>query len=184
MKLSILIPTLERRKHFLVDMLENLNQQSKGLDIEILVEKDNGQKTTGEKRNNLLKRAKGEYVWFVDDDDYIFPGSLKAIYDCLDGVDVIGINGIITTNGANQIRWEIRLNHPYDATTIKGELVYRRFPNHITPMRRDHAIKIPFPHITMGEDYKWACALRDSGLLKTEKVIDQNIYHYKYITHK
>ncbi len=35
-------------------------------------------------RNNALERAKGEYVWFVDADDYILPGSIDKLYSIAD----------------------------------------------------------------------------------------------------
>ncbi|MCL7763385.1 glycosyltransferase [Polaribacter sp. Z014] len=34
----------------------------------------------GAARNNALKKARGEYIWFVDSDDYIEENSLKSLY--------------------------------------------------------------------------------------------------------
>ena len=34
-------------------------------------------------RNNAIKMATGQYIWFVDADDYILPGSLHYISEIL-----------------------------------------------------------------------------------------------------
>lgn len=40
-------------------------------------------------RNNGLKEAHGEFVWFVDSDDYLFENCLKKIYETAYGHDVL-----------------------------------------------------------------------------------------------
>jgi hypothetical protein len=88
----------------------------------------------------------------------------------------------MTTNGANRVDWEIRLGHPYEATTRDGKEFYLRFPNHIVPIKREKALQVKFPDVTMGEDYAWAKKIHDQKLLKTEYIIDRIIYHYDYRT--
>lgn len=54
-----------------------INQKNQGLSIA---------------RNNGLKLAKGEYVWFVDSDDSLLPGSIEKVLTVLEGhkgIDVI-----------------------------------------------------------------------------------------------
>ena len=181
LQLSILIPTLIERAHFLNEMLENLTKQYSSVGVvEIITDNRSRNYTTGEKRNTLLQRATGKYVWFVDDDDYIFPYAIPEILKAAEtDCDVMGICGMMTTDGANRVDWEIRLGHPYIATQRNGKEFYLRFPNHITPMKREHAIRVKFPAKTLGEDYAWAKELNDLGLLKTQTVIEQPIYHYR-----
>ena len=46
--------------------------------VSLINQENSGQ---GNARNNAIKYAKGEYVWFVDSDDTIVPGSLtKSAY--------------------------------------------------------------------------------------------------------
>lgn len=47
-------------------------------------------------RNKGLSMAEGDYVWFVDSDDWIEPGCLKHIFKCLrskNGLDILYIHG-------------------------------------------------------------------------------------------
>jgi glycosyltransferase involved in cell wall biosynthesis len=189
MILSILIPTLPERKHFLNEMLTNISEQIERNNawdkFEVLIDERDKSFTTGYKRNDLLRKSKGKYVWFVDDDDYIWPYSIEEILNASQkNPDVIGINGIMTTDGSKQVDWEIRIGHPYKAVQKNGKEYYLRFPNHITPMKREHAVKVKFPDKFTFEDYEWAKTLNDAGYLKTQEIIEKPIYHYRCRTRK
>jgi glycosyltransferase involved in cell wall biosynthesis len=183
--LSILIPTIPGREPFLEELQENIyNQkfllQAQGVHVELLLDVRDVGTTTGEKRNDLLKRASGKYVWEIDEDDWIHGNALQLLYEASKtDPDVIGINGWMTTDGENRVDWEIRLGHEYKAIQRDGKEFYVRFPNHITPMKREHAIAVKFPHKTKGEDYEWALQIRDLGLLKTQAIVKEPIYHYR-----
>lgn len=180
MKLSILIPTLPERQHFLNELLECIIKQA-NKEVEILTDSTAKPTTTGEKRNDLLFKASGEYTWFVDDDDLILPGAIAAIFKAIESKpDVIGINGFMTVDGIDRTDFEIRLNHPYCETRKYNRRYYLRYPNHITPMKREIAVQVKFPHITIQEDYQWATALKNKGLLQTQVVIDEPVYHYRF----
>lgn len=179
MKLSILIPTLKERAHMLSCLLVSLEKE-KTEDVEVLIDDSPRHITTGHKRNLLIERATGEYIWFIDDDDEIVEGALTKVLKAIEsGADVIGIDGYMTTDGAKRIDWEIRLGHPYKAIQRDGKEVYLRFPNHITPMKRDKVKKFKFPDKTVFEDYEWAKYINDSKVLKTQAVVDGFVYHYK-----
>jgi glycosyltransferase involved in cell wall biosynthesis len=189
MILSILIPTLTERKHFLDGLLKNISSQLYICDawdkVEVLTDERPRNFSTGRKRNDLLRKANGKYVWFVDDDDVIYDYAIEEILQAVTkNPDVIGINGIMTTDGKNQVDWEIRLGHPYKAIQKDGKEYYLRFPNHITPMKREHAIMVKFPDKTVFEDYEWAETLMKAGYLKTQEIIDKPVYHYRCRTKK
>ena len=189
MKLSILIPTVPERAEQLGNLLRELHRQIEAdvlwNKVEILFDDDKlhrlGGKTTGEKRNDLLQRARGEFVWFIDDDDMITDGALsKVIAGITDDVDVICFNGWWIENGARRVPWEIRLNNPYEATFRENQEWYLRYPNHIAPMRRTIANKFRFPLVCNFEDKAFADAIKDAGALKKEYVINEFIYLYQY----
>jgi glycosyltransferase involved in cell wall biosynthesis len=188
MILSILIPSLESRKEFLNQMLFNLHTQITELSawdkIEVLTD-ERSHLSTGVKRNSLLNRAEGKHSWFVDDDDEIIKSALSLILNGLNSnPDVIGINGWMTTDDENRVDWEMKLENPYCATTRDGKEFYLRFPNHIAVMRTEIAKQVKFPDLTMGEDYAWAKEIHDRKLLKTEVIIEEPIYHYKFRSKK
>jgi glycosyltransferase involved in cell wall biosynthesis len=179
MILSILIPTLHSRASQFKTLKAEIDRQCKGLEdkVEVIISIDEKQRTTGFKRNELLRASRGKYVVFVDDDDYIYPYYVAEILKAAESnADCMAINGIMTTNGKHEKKWDIAIKNPY--AEVNG--VYLRYPNHITPIKREHAIKIGFPDLTFAEDYDFATRLKESGLLKTEAKITPAMYHYKY----
>lgn len=183
-KLTILIPYLVNRDRdsfgYLIDEIGNQRPE-----MNILSFGDHGEKTTGYKRNALLKAAKSEYVWFVDADDMILPGSLNAILEALESnPDCLAINGYMTTNGKDKKDFFIAKDNPYKSEIRNGKEIYLRWTNHITPIRTKIAQKIKFPDKTFKEDYEWSVKLRESGLLETESIVDIPVYHYQFKTNK
>lgn len=188
---SILIPTLYKRAGMLAVMLRNLDNQIMILDaedkVEVLCLPDNGEKSTGEKRNELVRQAKGKYLAHVDDDDRVSEFYVQEILKAAESdADCFSISGVISTNGANEKVWHISKDMGYGAKfDAQGKEYYERFPNHICPMKRDIAVQIPFPNQTIGEDYSFALALHNSGLIKTEHRIDRfPMYFYDFASTK
>lgn len=184
MKLSILIPTVSRRLHFYTDLINHINKQLTE-EVEIVSDMaDVGVKTTGQKRNDLLNSAKGDYIWFIDDDDWI---SDTAIADILKGIetnpDSFAINGTWSENGQKLTQWFISKDLEYCASTLDGKEIFLRPPNHITPMKRIIALQIMFPNKSNQEDYDFCIRLKESGLIQTEYKIDKPIYEYRYLTY-
>ena len=168
-------------------LLRNLEMQRELFkdEVEILVRSDNGEVTTGEKRNWLYQNAKGKYVCSVDDDDSVPDYYIEEILRALKpNPDAVAMNGTITTNGKFERKWFISKNNPYTETRQQGEIVYLRFHNHLSPVRKSIATKFPFPDKSMAEDYEFALAMHKSGLIKTETIIKKPMYHYKFITNK
>lgn len=95
--LSILIPCLESRPWKLI--CDELNRQRLALpnnlsnSVEILWKVDNGEETSGVKRNALTKRSIGKYIAFVDDDDKLSEDYLSSILEgCSHDPDVVAFN--------------------------------------------------------------------------------------------
>ena|ERR1700690_2077492 len=184
--LSILIATLDERAGLLCRLLDNITKQIEENNakdkVEIICELDNRVFTTGYKRNILLNRATGKYLVFIDDDDsvpnyYIKELLIAAESDC----DCFAINGVMTTNGQDSKRWFISIHNQY--ITVQdgyGSEYFMRYPNHICPIRSSIAKQFKFPDVTQGEDFAWATAIHNTGILKNEYVISLPMYTYNF----
>ncbi len=181
-KISILICTIEKRKTLFDILKAELDIQSQGKQVQVLSKCDGGRMSIGKKRNWLLDHAKGEYLCFIDDDDWIDKEYISIILKALERQpDVVQMIGIMNTDGFNKKRFEHSLRHwdYFEQTNI-----FYRPPNHLNPMRSSIAKKFKFPETNHGEDTDWALQIRNSGLLVTEELIDRPIYHYRYSSMK
>jgi GT2 family glycosyltransferase len=189
--LSILIPTTPDREKVLYELLYSLHLQIEVGKfqpfVEIRIEPDDGKLSVGKKRQMLLEKAKAKYVVFIDSDDEVSKDYTPSILEAIekDKPDVIGFSGFMTTNGMNRENFKISKDLPY--ITIQdtfGNKEHLRFNNHLSPIRKDIALKIGFKDMVFGEDYDYAKRLKESGLIKTETYINKDLYHYKYISNK
>lgn len=181
MTLSILILTIPKRK-VLFDRL-NLELRSQVLTcnskVEILA--DNGDGTIGGKRQRLLEKAQGDYVVFIDDDDWVSEDYLSSILFAIESnPDVVGFFGWITTNGMHRKRFILSKECDY----VDRAERYERHNNHLCPVKRDIALQIGYKNVSWQEDYDYAVRLKHSGLIKTERFISKSLYFYKYMTKK
>jgi len=99
MKLSILIPTLSGRTEQCLSLVDRLLDQieKNSYPVEVVTLYDEGQKSIGTKRNELIQMAKGEYVCFVDDDDDITSNYIELLMEGINkGVDCCSLRGVIT----------------------------------------------------------------------------------------
>lgn len=149
-------------------------------DVEILVEKDQGQLSIGAKRNKLLKRATANFLCFIDDDDLVSKNYVEKILDALsDKPDCCGLEGIMTTNDQNPKKFihSIRYNKWFEEDNV-----YYRTPNHLNPISRELALSVMFPETNHGEDRNFSD--RIYPYLKKENYIDDIIYYYLFTTQK
>lgn len=203
-KLSILICALTSRVNLSKELFKNLYAQlgernndyycgndyeintitSHKMPVELIVCMDNGQMTVGAKRNLLIKKAKGDYVCFIDDDDKVdihyAQIILNSIVHCQNKEstplpDVIVFDAIRFHNG------EIDRLVKYGREFIKDNNTancYYRIPNHLCPVKRELALKVKFKEVNFGEDSDYAKRLLP--LLKNEFKIGLTLYWYMF----
>jgi|SRR5688572_17346013 len=203
MKLSILVCSLFQRQSLLDSLYHNIRIQIKQGDyhdfIEVLTEIDNGEESTGKKRNELLERAKGDYVCFIDDDDEISPNYINILLEAIKtNPDCVSLRGVMTTSGQNPLVFEHSIKYAAYATKEPDQafkqspswvkavweqnrfVTYERYPNHLNCIRASIAKQFKFPEINHGEDTNWATQIFNSGLIKTEFYTDEILYYYRY----
>jgi hypothetical protein len=185
--LSVLIPTLKSRSALLKRVTDQLEAQRATLrnpkSVQVLLYSDNKERSTGFKRNKLMDMSKGIFTVFVDDDDKLGDDYLSSIIEVIENnpnIDAIGIQGKYSENGSAYEPFETSLAHHWE----KKDGWYFRTINHISPIRRAHAIQVRFPCQNRFEDYEWTMALKKTGLLKKEVVIKKCMYIYDYIHNK
>lgn len=181
-KLSILIPTLPARISTFSVLINNLREQIRILkveeDVEILAIMDCKGMTIGDKRNKLLELAKGEYVCSIDDDDNVpiyYVSNILKVINAGTKPDCIAIKGVIKFENTNEERIFVH-SLKYDKDTQINVFTVGKSPNHLNPVRREIALKVPFKKMNYGEDRLWALELRSK--LKTEVLIEQIMYVY------
>lgn len=187
MILSICICSLRSRSVKLSILRQHIRLQMDkypGL-VELLEQIDNGELPTGTKRNALYRRAQGQYVCSVDDDDWVSDYYVDEILAAAaQHPDAIAINGTMTMYGRPHATWEISKFNPYTETTVNGRLHYLRFHNHLSPVKREIAVRFPFPDQKMYEDYIFAKAMHDADAIQTEVTIYKPMYEYRYFPNK
>lgn len=184
MNLSILIPTLPKRKVMFEKLWNELERQRKpyGDYIEIIAWEAE-QLTIGEKRNKLLDLSSGEYVCFIDDDDKVSENYIDLIMaGTVKNVDCCSLTGKYYIDGKFDGYFEHCLMYKEWRTNYNlkkpDQIKYERYPNHLNCIRASIAKQFKFPEINHGEDKDWSTQIHESGLLKTEHYIDPVIYHY------
>ncbi len=188
MILTICIATLKSRKALLDILLSHLLTQIHEVapdQVEISVCSDEGEMTTGAKRNKMYREANGEYVCSIDDDDWVPSYYIYEIMKALTAKpDAVAMNGTHTTNGAFPATWDISRYNPYVTTRKNGRIHYLRFHNHLSPVKKEIAIQFPFPDQKFAEDYAFAEAMHRADAIKTEVRVAKPMYEYRYRSHK
>ena len=174
MKLSIMIATVGERNERFIRLLDALLPQTTN-DVEVIAYWDNFEKSLGDKRQDILESAKGEYVCNVDDDDmvpeYYCEEILKAIKT---KPDYVGWNmkyyedGVLDRPVIHSLRFD---------KWWQDEQGYYRNVSHLNPIKRKIALKVPFS-IPRGqaEDVPWVS--RVAPHVKTEVFIEKPMYYY------
>ena len=172
LKLSILICSLENRKKSSQKLMAVLKEQATN-EIEILVQIDKGQITTGEKRNQLLEAASGQYIAFIDDDDMVPDDYVSKILKAIkESPDCCGIKGQMT----NRKGKFIFVHSIQFKSWFTKNNIYYRCPNHLSPVKRELAIATGFLGIRTGEDKDYSERLLPK--LQTEEFILGILYYY------
>jgi glycosyltransferase involved in cell wall biosynthesis len=170
---------LPKRANLYNTLITELNKQIKNCNahdnIEIITETDNGENSVGKKRNNVIDKARGEYVCFIDDDDMITEIYVSKILKALETKpDVVELVGFLP-------KYDLPFIHNLNCGGhFKKDGIQFRTPNHLNTIKTEIARKVRYPEISHGEDQDYSHRLWDSGLMKTESLIGERMYIYQF----
>jgi glycosyltransferase involved in cell wall biosynthesis len=156
MILSILICSveIEERQIKLKKLISELHKQiSKNYAeeiVEILIDTDNMTKSVGQKRNDLINKAKGHFVCFIDDDDFITENYLSTILNHLNiGIDILLIGISHIENGINKTKI---LPSLFIDNLTTNEVVFKTNHFHLCPHKKSIAELVSFDCVNFAED--------------------------------
>ena len=185
MILSILICTIPERAEVFKSLVSDLENQIDKLDawdkVEIISnDSPKGSMTIGHKRNLLINSARGEYVFFGDDDDKVSPDYVQDVLKALESKpDCVGYWENVIMDGRQERslfslkckRWQVN-NPPIDGFN------YYRTPFAKTPIKTELCRQVMYSDMNFGEDVDFAD--RIYPLLKHEVLIEKEMYFYSY----
>ena len=188
-KFSILMLSIPERIESMTAAVKHLQEQAdalgQGKAVEILVLLDNRSKSIAEKRNDLLRSARGKYLAFLDDDDAVSKDYMSAILKAIDenDVDCISFNQWCSING-EPMDVEFGIGNPHgqmwrDEDGFLGDI--KRPPYHMCVWRREIAQSESFVQSysdagQSSEDIDWLMRLYPK--VQTEHHIDDSLHGY------
>jgi glycosyltransferase involved in cell wall biosynthesis len=178
-QIAILIPTLPVRIDKYAKLVKEINRQVVEADlinqVQIVSFCDTKDYIVGHKRNILMNLSLAKYICYMDDDDMIASDFIEKLYKAsLQDMDCVTFNGrFITDQHTRVFNMSIKHRHDYDSPDV-----FYRIPNHLALVKREIALKCPFPKLQHGEDSEYAKNLQKH--LKTEVKIEEILYFYHY----
>lgn len=188
-KFSVLMLSIPSRIESMSAAVKHLQEQAdatgQGESVEILVLLDNRSKTIAEKRNDLLKMARGRYIAFLDDDDAVSKDYMSKILKAIDenDVDCISFNQWCSIDG-EPMDVEFGIGNPHghmwrDEEGFLGNI--KRPPYHMCVWKRELAQSEFFiqSYSSAGqssEDIDWLMRLYPK--VQTEFHIDDALHGY------
>jgi len=183
--LSVGIVSLKKREDLLNRLLSRMKDKTPPEimeRVEVLINVDEGAKPVGQKRNEILSRATGKFICFIDDDDLVSENYLTTMVHAIDStpkLDCIGFTGMFYND--DQPKMMFKHANMYRGNYKDSDGTQYRPANHLNPVRTEIAKKIGFPEKNFGEDADYSDKLLTSGLINDEIIVDGEVmYHYLF----
>jgi hypothetical protein len=181
-KWSILVLTQTSRAKFLRRLLDVLDPQVEKFknQVHVDVRMFDSSLSLGENREVMRQDSMGDYQNSIDDDDLVPQDYVATILPLLDGIDYIGFPIKIFMDSVLERTAIHSLQYP--GWTTKNGIHYRDI-SHLNPMRRDLSLLCPMEG-GVAEDFRWAYAMRQTGMVRHEHFIDRPMYDYLFRRNK
>lgn len=192
MMLSVLIPTIPDRVDRFTLLYNDVMAQVAMIksihptlgDVEVLVNSDprflDGGPSIGEKRHELVQRAQGKYLCFLDDDDTISPNYIESLLRLCSMGQSICTFRVIVKMESFWASLDMRLSYKVN-DQLTPEYEVRRPPWHICPVRTKYAQLYAFNHKNNAEDFEWMEKVLTH--CTTEAHTDKVLFQYNHGPH-
>lgn len=179
-KLSILVPSVPSRlTTFYPRIMTELLKQCEFSDVEIIGLFDNKKRTVGEKRQDLLNLARGEYLVFIDDDDRISDDYISIIMEELyknPNTDCV-VFDCICCSDKSHIKTLCKYGVEFEYGYINPEETqWRGKPAHTMVYKSAIAKRHSYNNSSWGEDIDWV--VRACKDIREQTRIDKVLYYY------
>lgn len=142
--------------------------------VELIYIFDNGQWSLGKKRNYIVDTAQGEYISFIDDDDWINHDYVETLLKEADNCQVLTFKTAHYIDGV--------FNKDVVYSTTKGNRdrgdFYIRWANAICCWKTEFSRKVKFSEITWAEDNDFGS--RASKQKPKEKFLNKVLYFHRF----
>lgn len=134
-----------KREGLLIKLLEHLLPQCEDSTarVEVVGLQNSGERTLAEYREMLLRDARGEWLCFIDDDDWVEDNYVEEIVKALrvdDPPDVVTFMQDGTGTAANVTLFGLRfLGAQWQPVMVNGIPTYLRVYSHVCPIRSEVA---------------------------------------------
>lgn len=183
--LSVLIPSIPSRiEKFFIPLYKKIESQSKDKFVEILALFDNKYRSIGNKRQELVSIAQGEYILMLDDDDDLSEYCIDTLVSNISKspfLDLYTFNQFAKINDGNlfTVNFHIDNKENEQCKQIDGKWIdIKRKPFHNMCWKTSIAKSEKFPDCSYGEDWNWAERLIPK--VKTHCHIPKNLTYYFY----
>lgn len=189
MILSILICTIPERVEKFTALYNEVMAQKHELnslhpmlgDVEVLVNRSkrflDGGISIGKKREDLVYKATGKYLCFLDDDESIAPNYLESLVRlCRQDVDIVTFRALVKMRsfwGLVDMKLGYKVNDQ-----MTPDYTVRRPPWHMCPMKSIYAKMFAFQDISNAEDFEWMQKVLEC--CTTEAHTDRIIFTYNH----
>lgn len=175
---TIGVVTVPARRELCKRLLAQIEPQIEPYnDIELLVLEDNRKRELGPKLQAVVDIAQGEYVSFLDDDDLISDDYVESFYPFLDGVDAVGFTGQVSVEGGP---WR-NVSYSKDYGWEENSGGFLRPHQHLSPIKTDIVRQVRWDAMGhYGCDFRWSKTMRESGLIRTENVVEDKVLYYYF----
>ena len=161
--LSILTPAIPERLNKLQRLAALLDPQLRNFphSVEWISFIDpRGHRTIGQKRDDLVQLARGQFVAFVDDDDFVSSHYVPTLVAALSGI-VAGHEPVDVVTFRQEAIWcgqrtEVRFNLRAGNERFNPGGITQRAAWHVCAWRSDLAKRFHFEQSNYGEDWAWA----------------------------